>query len=233
MKALAIEEALTRWQRAAGLAAIRDPAALPALPEKERAAFAKLWTEVAALHDSAQRLKEQSFATLLAQGSRWAYWDDRSDPGTAWLEPGFDDAAWKRGPSPLGYGDSSIVTTVVFGPDKKNKPITAYFRGAFVLEQPEAYSQLALRLRCDDGAATYINGQEVLRDNLPTEVALASGTAALKRIAGEAEVTYFVHELATASLRPGTNTVAVEVHQSERTSSDLVFDLEILALRKK
>jgi len=43
----------------------------------------------------------------------------------------------------------------------------------------------------------------------------------------------FVHELATASLRSGTSTVAVEVHQSERTSSDLVFDLEILALRKK
>ena len=105
-------------------------------------------------------------------------------------------------------------------------------RSAFTLERPEQFARLALRLRCDDGAAVYINAQEVLRENLPPQESLASGTVALKPVKGEAEVTCFVHELATASLRRGTNTVAVEVHQSEPTSSDLVFDLEILALRK-
>jgi hypothetical protein len=126
-----------------------------------------------------------------------------------------------------------MATEIGFGGDAGNRDLTNYFRGTLVVERPEAFSKLALRLRRDDGAAVYLNGQEILRDNLPAEEPLPYEALALKSVGGSDETTYHVHECESALLRPARNTIAAEVHQSERTSSDLAFDLEILALRKK
>jgi tetratricopeptide (TPR) repeat protein len=50
-------KALEHWQQDADLAALRDPKALAALPEKERVAWQQLWADVAALRKKADTKK--------------------------------------------------------------------------------------------------------------------------------------------------------------------------------
>ncbi|MHC4959675.1 MAG: hypothetical protein ACYTGN_15020, partial [Planctomycetota bacterium] len=103
---------------------------------------------------------------FVAAGSDWTYLDDGSDQGTEWREVGFDDGAWSSGPAELGYGDGDEATTVDYG-TKRDKHITTYFRHAFTVAELPSATELALRLKRDDGAVVYINGTEVFRSNMP------------------------------------------------------------------
>src|SRR5206468_5472864 len=104
---------------------------------------------------------------LAAKGDVWRYLDTGVDPGTAWRDLPYDDSAWKSGPSELGYGEGDEATTVGYGPDFKKKYITTYFRHRFGVEDPTRFANLIFRLLADDGAVVYLNGVEVLRENLP------------------------------------------------------------------
>jgi hypothetical protein len=164
--------------------------------------------------------------TIVAAGSVWQYLDDGSDQGAAWRNPDFDESRWREGPAPLGYGDD-IATVVSHGPSQVLKHVTTYFRRAFNIDNPKNFSALTLGLRRDDGGVVYLNGKEIFRSNMPLgEVnyrTLASST-----VGGNDERTFFGTELDPALLRPGSNLLAVEIHQVSRTSSDMVFDLELI-----
>lgn len=167
--------------------------------------------------------------TLVPKGAQWSFLDDGSDPGTAWREPGFDDALWASGPAELGYGDGSEATLVSFGGNPLAKYITSYFRHAFSVADPAAIGGLHLSLKRDDGAIVYLNGTEVHRSNLPPGPVSAS-TLALATIGGDAELAFEAAAIDASLLVPGTNVVAVEIHQRSATSSDISFDLELVGL---
>src|SRR6185295_7860218 len=60
-----------------------------------------------------------------------------------------------------------VVTWVNFmKPDGTAWP-TYYFQRAFSIGAAFACSNLAVRLRRDDGAIVYLNGEELFRDNMP------------------------------------------------------------------
>ena len=103
---------------------------------------------------------------LVAYGSNWKYLDNGTDQGTAWRAAGFNDAAWASGPSKLGYGDANNATTVGFGPSSTNKYVTTYFRQSFNIANPGSISTLDLGVVRDDGVAVYLNGVEIVRNNL-------------------------------------------------------------------
>jgi hypothetical protein len=161
--------------------------------------------------------------TLLAAGSVWKYRDTGADLGTTWRNYYYDDSAWASGPAPLGYGDP-MATTVGFGPDATNKYITTYFRRTFTATH--GYQTLTLNLRRDDGAVVYVNGTEVARSNMPTGTVTAATLAPLA-VAGADETT-FIPIAINATLYNGTNVIAVEVHQSAGSSSDLGLDLSLV-----
>lgn len=172
--------------------------------------------------------------TLLPRGSLWRYIDDGSDQGVAWRETGYAETGWK-GPveAEFGYGDGGEGTVIACGAVPANgctadNYITSYFRRAIELDQIDDIHDLIVRLRRDDGAAVYINGVEVVRDNLAPGAAYntpAVGNAADDG-AGFVEFT-----VPSNMLVVGRNVVAVEVHQSSATSSDVSFDLELAARR--
>ncbi len=164
--------------------------------------------------------------TLLPAGSPWRFLDTGTNLGTAWLATDFDDSAWRAGPGPLGFGDSHIRTTVNSGP-AGNFFITTYFRTNLVLTNAERLSSLTLRLLRDDGAIIYANSNEVLRSNMPFGP-VDYLTRASSTINGAAETAYTATRLSPSILVPGTNTLAVEIHQQGPTSTDLGFDLEII-----
>ena len=165
-------------------------------------------------------------ATLVGRGSTWKYLDNGTDQGTAWHQPGFNDAAWKSGPAELGYGDGGEKTVVSYGSDPNHKYRTTYFRRTFSVADPAAVTALGLDLLRDDGAAVYINGTEVVRSNLPAGPLTYLSDAVTWDIS---ETTYETFSVPRSTLVAGTNTIAVEVHQNGWASSDISMDLGLTA----
>ena len=154
---------------------------------------------------------------LIARGSTWSYLDDGSDQGTAWRESDFDDSGWESGPARLGFGGDGEVTVLDSG------HITYYFRHSITIDNPDDIARLKLAIVRDDGAVVYLNGTEVYRTNMP------SGTISHDTLASTAteDDTYYEHEFDSSGLEAGTNVIAVEVHQSGATSSDVGFDFSL------
>jgi hypothetical protein len=162
---------------------------------------------------------------LVPLGSVWKYRDDGSDQGLFWRLLTFNDSAWASGPAELGYGDGDEATLINGGP-ADNHFITTYFRHAFNVPDPTSYTNLFLRLRRDDGAVVYLNATEIFRSNMP-DGGVTYTTPAASAVSGAAETAFFGTSVSPARLRPGTNVLAVEVHQANPTSSDVSFDLEL------
>lgn len=169
--------------------------------------------------------------TLLARGAAWKYLDDGSDPSAAWTTPAFDDSSWDIGPAQLGYGDGDEATVVSFGPNANDKYITTYFRGRVTVPDPARFRALTIRALHDDGVVVHLNGAEVWRHRMPAG-AVSSSTWAAESAGDEEEDTFYGVDLDPASFLAGDNTLAVEVHQSSPTSSDLSFDLEVVGLER-
>ncbi len=162
---------------------------------------------------------------LLNKGAIWRYLDDGSNQGTAWQASGFDDSGWTAGAAELGYGDGDEATTVGFGGDANNKYTTTYFRTSFYVEDRANFTKILANIKYDDGFVMYINGNEILRDNMPTgtitSTTFSSGTVAEEDL-------YQEYTLSVFDVTNGTNYIAVEIHQANLTSSDISFDMELV-----
>ena len=165
--------------------------------------------------------------TLVPTGATWKYLDNGSDQGTAWRATSFNDSTWSSGPAQLGYGDGDEATTLSFGPNSSNKFITSYFRRAFNVTNASLFTGLTLRLLRDDGAVVYLNGVEVWRTNMPAG-GIGFLTPASVAIGGADETTFVQTTINPSLLVNGTNVIAVELHQSGGTSTDISFDLQLI-----
>ena len=162
---------------------------------------------------------------VFPRGGTWKYLDDGSDQGTAWQASSFNDASWASGAAELGYGDGDEVTTVGYGFSSSNKYPTTYFRTSFNLTAlPASNEQVQLVYKRDDGLVVYINGTEVHRENMPSGAPLYNTWASTN---ASGENSYHTVILNTHNLQVGANTIAVEMHQENGSSSDISFDLEL------
>ena len=166
--------------------------------------------------------------TLLPAGSSWRYWDQGTAPATSWIRRDFSDSDWSAGPAILGYGGDRETTVIDFGPDPNRKHITTWFRRTFVIDDPSRLANVRIGLLRDDGAAIYLNGTELLRDELPNGT-LSATTLASSTASGNEELTYYPHDVPVSRLVRGTNLFAVEIHQISASSSDIAFDLRLTA----
>lgn len=163
---------------------------------------------------------------IIPSGSNWKYLDNGSDQGTAWFQPNFNDASWASGNAELGYGDGDEATVVSYGTNSNNKYITTYFRKSFNVTNPTLFSSLTLELVRDDGAVVYINGQEVVRTNMPSGN-ITYQTLANNTVAWPNEDNWNPFTISAAHLVAGTNVIAVEIHQDSPSSSDISFNLKL------
>ncbi|MEZ4781447.1 MAG: metallophosphoesterase [Flavobacteriaceae bacterium] len=161
---------------------------------------------------------------FITDSDSWKYLDNGSNQGTAWTGIGFDDSSWASGAAELGYGDGGEATTVSFGSNSNNKHVTTYFRKTFNVTDPSAYDYLSLEAIRDDGMVVYLNGVEVWNDGLPTSFDYL--TYANQTIGGSNESTWISKAIAN-TLVTGTNVVAVEIHQTNATSSDISFNFRL------
>lgn len=163
--------------------------------------------------------------SLVAAGSTWRYRKGLvQNPPADWELSSFNEAtdpvAWQSGVASIGIGDGDDAT--VLG-DMLNNYSTIYTRRDFTISGAIP-STLALRVYVDDGAIIYINGTEVAR------LYVTSGTKNYNSVSGEShEVVWEDVALTNAAsyLVAGTNTIAVHVLNSNISSTDLSFNLEL------
>lgn len=105
-------------------------------------------------------------------------------------------------------------------------PVTVYFRTHFELSAQQADVDLWLDVILDDGAVVWLNGQEVLRVNMP-DGQITPMTPALAGVG-----TPLVKDgiaLPTTALMSGDNVLAVELHDALDSEEDRAFGLELFA----
>jgi len=167
---------------------------------------------------------------LINRNSTWKYYDQSPYPGNGWNQPDFNDAGWSDGCALLGYNDPDLCTEISYGPESSNKYPSAFFRKTFRVFDGAQWEKLIVDLVRDDGAVVYLNGTELMRDNMPTVSDYR--TLALSGVEYPYETSYHTFILPPGLIRSGTNLIAVEVHQAQVNSSDLVFDFALRALVK-
>lgn len=170
-----------------------------------------------------------STVSLVPAKSAWKYDDTGVDLGAAWRAPEYDDSGWASGPAQLGFGDNDEATLT----NTNRWRITTYFRKAFVVPASGNYLGLTVRLLRDDGGVVYLNGTEVFRSNMRTNLPIYWNTQALgSALAADESTQFYDQAVDLALLRPGTNWLAVEIHQYGTNSSDLSFDFELVATNR-
>ena len=161
---------------------------------------------------------------LIGIADAWNYEQSGTNLGTAWIQPTYDDAAWPSG-NALLYVESSSL------PEPKSTELTLgqttyYFRTTFQIapDVDLTGSTLELNTIIDDGAVIHINGQEAFRLGMPTG-SYSHSTFASRTVSNAAYEGPF--ELPGKLLHNGENLIAVEVHQTNANSSDIVMGLSL------
>jgi hypothetical protein len=182
---------------------------------------------------------------MIGFGSIWRYDQSGTDLGLTWRDAGYNDSGWPSGAGVLGVEDSAATLmffTNIAGGSGTNTPlsltnntgaglggtnVTFYFRTTVNLPFDPTGPGNSMRVRgyIDDGAAIYVNGVEQMRFNLTNTanyLTFANGAST------EAAAGLVVSNL--GGFVAGNNVIAVEVHQSSMTSSDVDWAMELEGL---
>jgi hypothetical protein len=168
--------------------------------------------------DGDDGLIEYKTITLLQQSTAgWKFIPEREAGRAArdaWKEPDFDDANWRSGKAPIGYGEDEIPKRK--GTIVAEQGVTFLFRR--VVEVPSdllAAKGVTFRLcvASDDTATVYLNGEMVDKDP-----------------ADDHEFAYWNRdvELQPKQFKAGRNVLAVWV-KNHLGSSDIYLDMEVSA----
>ncbi len=160
----------------------------------------------------------------------WRFYDpypgiDDPEPQADWNQPGADLAGWGFGPAAFVNDSKNRSYSVPSGTTLSGGVRTTYFVTSFPFTGDPIGARLFVRHLVDDGAVFYLNGEEVLRFNMPTGAvtALTAASAAID-MATPSPLT----EVPADALHWGQNVLAVEVHSSaDLEDSDKFFACEL------
>jgi len=186
--------------------------------------------------------------TVLDLGGAWRYFKGTTEPSpgtggsatTLWTTIGFDDSdplLWLAGTTGIGYadGDDATVLTDMQQNLSATPPVpgyaSVYLRHEFTLD-PSSFEALRLAVDYDDGFIAYLNGTEIARSNTmggtgtpPAYDSLAN----FSREAGTDEIFDLGPHAALFNTPPAINILAIQVHNTNLTSSDLSMRPRILS----
>ncbi|MGC8990187.1 MAG: lamin tail domain-containing protein, partial [Verrucomicrobiia bacterium] len=161
---------------------------------------------------------------LISQTNVWKYWQN-GDAGTEWRKESFDDSSWPAGEAPFGH--DSDPTALPLRTQLTIGKMTYYFRTRFLCPTNAPGIRLQLQTYIDDGAALWLNGSLLhlvnISTNNPVYSTRADSTVNNAVLSGP-------YDIAPGLLREGTNTLAVEVHQSSTSSADVIFSIRLDAV---
>ena len=170
--------------------------------------------------------------SLFGIDKKWKY-QVASQDGQPWTKTNFNDTKWPEGAGLLYIEDSPAVdpktTLLPFPTPATGFPaITYYFRSTFTNPFPVQPISLTFSNFLDDGAVFYLNGIEIQRIYMPTEptpilsTTLATGFTCVGGDATCPAIFTLTGDPLT-NLVSGVNVLAVEVHNYNAKSPDIVF----------
>jgi hypothetical protein len=178
--------------------------------------------------------------TLVAGNSTWKYLDHGTDQGTVWRSV-YDDSTWASGQAPLGYKDNGtgvsskqfgpLNTNISYGSNVSKKYRTSYFRTNVTvnMEEIKKFDTILGNFAFDDGVVLYLNGAEIYREAMPAGE-IDFQTKSSTNASNPNEFTKVdLTEIVKANLKVGSNELSAEVHQSTDGSSDLYWDMNLIA----
>jgi len=159
-------------------------------------------------------------AVVLAE-NQWRYRAGNPQLPDTWNQPGFNDMSWDEGNGGFGYGDGDDNTIV-------SPTISLYLRKEFTLTNTAAIAALTLYADYDDAFVAYLNGEEIARANVGTpgtmpaydEPSITWREAEMYE-GGLPDPYIIPMEQLEGMLQSGTNTLAIQVHNTGVNSSDL------------
>ncbi len=126
----------------------------------------------------------------------------------------------------LGYGDGDEQSIVSYGPNINSKFLTTYFRKTFAVTNVNRIAALRLKLVVSDGALIYLNNAPLTNLNLAFGAVFDTPATAMPFALRD---TWHSFDVDPRLLAEGTNTIAAEVHLASGTSTNMSFDLQLLA----
>ncbi len=158
----------------------------------------------------------QAQTLVFNKNASWSYKDNNQAQPAGWNAQTYDISTWAVGNGPLGYGDP-VTTTINSG------LTTAYFAKDFTVDLSTLSDTMELGVMRDDGIIVYLNGEEVVRDNMPAG-AVTFNTFSSTTIDGAAESVYNIFSIPKSKFVNGVNRFSIELHNRSTTSSDLRID---------
>ena len=161
-------------------------------------------------------------------GWRWrAGTSEASSPINAWTEVDFDeDGTWTTQSMPIGFGG---VGSLVFDPEisgMQGQYTSVFFRNDFEIAEGEIPQEILFRYLADDGLVVYINGREVVRNNVmegQLTIADSAENNANENTWLETTITG-----GAAGLQEGTNVIAIHGFNRTAGSSDFGINVELI-----
>lgn len=134
-----------------------------------------------------------------------------------WYKEDYNVSEWNNGPSPIGFGESNIASSVPAGTK------SVFLRTTFSVSDINDITDLMLHMDCDDGFIAYINGKEVVRFNMNQTAYNAFANNATEGVIANGGIPEkYTIENPQNILHEGINTFCVQVHNCNATSSDLL-----------
>jgi hypothetical protein len=171
----------------------------------------------------------------MAMTNLWRFNQSNNLDGIGWMATNYNDNAWQSGRGLLAYETSSWITpllgTTLLAPSAPPPGLSSghayYFRTTVVVTNDLTGYTLNARMRLDDCCVIYINGEEFSRPRMPdgviTNRSFGDGAVGSNLDADVDEL----FTIPTSRLHAGTNTIAVEVHQVDSSSSDIVWGMAL------
>jgi hypothetical protein len=156
--------------------------------------------------------------TAIFKDNYWKYFPGLSEPDAAWRSLSFNDTGWQSGKGGFGFSDDDDNTIIP-------PVISVFLRIKFTVPDTSAIAMALLSMDYDDAFIAYLNDVEIARSGMtgihpPYNQTGTDHEAAVYR-GGLPESFIINKSLLSTSLRQGDNVLAIQVHNSSATSSDM------------
>ena len=177
--------------------------------------------------------------SLMTYAQTWRFNQSNNLDGVSWMATNYNDSAWQSGQGWLAFENNTALTplmrTVLLNPLTPPPGLVAghayYFRTPVLVTNDLTGFTLNATMRLDDCGVIYINGTEFSRPRMPAGT-ITNGSFGSGAIGSGTEATVDeTFTIPSSLLHPGTNIVAVEVHQNSATSSDILWGMALDASR--
>ena len=159
--------------------------------------------------------------TAVFETDTWHYLVGTAAPPANWNQPSFSPTSWQTGQGGIGYADGDDNTIIP-------ATMSVYMRLDFNILDTAKIMAAILHADYDDAFVAYLNGNEIARANIGTVGVEPNylDTAYIFREAvmyqGQSPTPFLlVKNDLNQHLNQGTNTLAIQVHNFNATSSDM------------